>query len=132
MLCAFGSQSALGGAVFIAPMLGALAQKVPTAIGILGSPDAPVYPLRASANNRYLVDQNNTPFLMVRDSPQHLITNLSRQEAAAFMGNRRGYGIQYALDHRGQQASRYGSLTRGPDEQDSRGLRSTLNSPRRE
>jgi hypothetical protein len=93
MLCAFGSQSALGGAVFIAPMLGALAQKVPTAIGILGSPDAPVYPLRASANNRYLVDQNNTPFLMVRDSPQHLITNLSRQEAAAFMGNRRGYGI---------------------------------------
>jgi len=83
----------LGGAVFIAPLPRALAQKAPTAIGILGSPDAPVYPLRASANNRYLVDQNNTPFLMVGDSPQHLITNLSQQEAAAFMANRRGYGI---------------------------------------
>ena len=76
-------------AVFIAPVPCALAQKAPT----LGSPDRPVYPLKASGNNRYLVDQNNTPFLMVGDSPQHLITNLSRQEAAAFMGNRRGYGI---------------------------------------
>ena len=83
----------LGVAVFITPMPRALAQKIPTAIGILGSPHAPVYPLRASANNRYLVDQNNTPFLMVGDSPQHLITNLSQQEAAAFMANRRGYGI---------------------------------------
>src|SRR6266481_5365594 len=89
----------LGGAVFIAPMPGALAQKAPTAIGILGSPDGPVYPLRASANNRYLVDQNNTPFLMVGDSPQHLITNLSQQEAAAFMANRRGYGINTLWIH---------------------------------
>jgi len=30
---------------------------------------------------------------MVGDSPQHLITNLSPKEAAAFMANRRGYGI---------------------------------------
>jgi hypothetical protein len=30
---------------------------------------------------------------MVGDSPQHLITNLSQQEAAAFMANRRGHGI---------------------------------------
>jgi Protein of unknown function (DUF4038) len=67
----------------------ALAQKVPT----IGSADRPVYPLKASANNRYLVDQNNTPFLMVGDSPQHLITNLSPKEAAAFMANRRRYGI---------------------------------------
>ena len=79
----------LGVAVFIAPVPCALAQKVPT----IGSPDRPVYPLKASANNRYLVDQNNTPFLMVGDSPQHLITNLSPNEAAAFMANRRRYGI---------------------------------------
>jgi hypothetical protein len=83
----------LGAAVFIAPVPRAPAQQVPTDIGILGSPDGPVYPLKASANNRYLVDQNNTPFLMVGDSPQHLITNLSQKEAAAFMANRRGYGI---------------------------------------
>src|SRR5882757_138964 len=83
----------LGAAVFIAPVPRAPAQQVPTDIGILGSPDGPVYPLKASANNRYLVDQNNIPFLMVGDSPQHLITNLSQKEAAAFMANRRSYGI---------------------------------------
>jgi hypothetical protein len=71
----------------------ALAQNVRTDIGILGSPDGPVYPLKASANNRYLVDQNNTPFLMVGDSPQQLTTNLSQKEATAFMANRRSYGI---------------------------------------
>jgi hypothetical protein len=93
MLCAFVARVLLGGAIFIAPMPRVLAQNIPPAIGILGSANGPVYPLRASANNRYLVDQKNTPFLMVGDSPQHLITNLSRQEAAAFMANRRGYGI---------------------------------------
>src|SRR5689334_14698938 len=87
------ARALLGVAVFMAPVPRALAQKVPTDIGILGSPDGPAYPLKASANNRYLVDQNDTPFLMVGDSPQHLITNLSQKEAAAFMANRRGYGI---------------------------------------
>jgi Protein of unknown function (DUF4038)/Putative collagen-binding domain of a collagenase len=54
---------------------------------------APAFPLKASANNRYLVDQNNVPFLMVGDAPQTLITNLSETEAAAYMDNRRRYGI---------------------------------------
>jgi len=54
----------LGVAVFMAPMPRALAQEVPTDTGILGSPHGPIYPLKASGNNRYLVDQNNTPFLM--------------------------------------------------------------------
>src|SRR5262245_38450614 len=57
------------------------------------SREVAAFPLKASANNRYLVDQENKPFLMVGDSPQHLIANLSPQEAAAFMANRRGYGI---------------------------------------
>jgi hypothetical protein len=83
----------LGIAVFIAPIPRALAQKAPTNLGIVGSANGPVYPLKASGNNRYLVDQNNAPFLMVGDSPQNLMTNLSQQEAAAFMANRRGYGI---------------------------------------
>src|SRR5215470_2296968 len=83
----------LGIGVFMAPMPHALAQKVPTDTGILGSPDGPAYPLKASGNNRFLVDQNNTPFLMVGDSPQHLISNLSQKEAAEFMANRRDYGI---------------------------------------
>src|SRR5262245_21937853 len=49
----------------------------------------PIYPLRASRNNRYLVDQNDRPFLMVGDSPQSLITNLSPAEAAIYMANRK-------------------------------------------
>jgi hypothetical protein len=58
-----------------------------------GAPSAPVYPLRASANNRYLIDQNNMPFLMVGDAPQTLIAKLSLAEAAAYMANRSHYGI---------------------------------------
>ena len=37
------------------------------------SSNVPVYPLKASANNRYLVDQNNVPFMIVGDSPHSLI-----------------------------------------------------------
>ncbi|WP_172628026.1 DUF4038 domain-containing protein [Bradyrhizobium ivorense] len=80
-------------AVSITAVPRAPAQQGPADIGIVGSPERPVYPLKASANNRYLVDQNNTPFLMVGDSPQYLSTNLSQEEAAAFMANRRSYGI---------------------------------------
>jgi len=54
---------------------------------------SPVYPLKPSQNNRYLVDQNDTPFLMTGDSPQALIGNLSKAQAAQFMSNRRQYGV---------------------------------------
>jgi hypothetical protein len=71
-----------------------LAEQAPTHIAIPASADGPVaYPLKVSGNNRYLTDQNNTPFLMVGDSPQNLITNLSQTEAATFMANRRSHGI---------------------------------------
>jgi Protein of unknown function (DUF4038)/Putative collagen-binding domain of a collagenase len=53
----------------------------------------PVYPLKASSNNRYLVDQNNAPFLMVGDAPQTLIANLSEMDADRYMANRARYGI---------------------------------------
>src|SRR5262245_49056012 len=43
---------------------------------VVGSTENPAYPLKASANNRYLVDQNDVPFLMVGDSPQALIGKL--------------------------------------------------------
>lgn len=72
---------------------GAIAQNSGEDLETAGSADRPVYPLKASSNNRYLVDQRNRPFLLVGDSPQHLITNLSPEEAAAFMTNRQSYGI---------------------------------------
>ena len=38
--------------------------------GISAAADSPVFPLRPDITNRYLIDQNNVPFLMVGDSPQ--------------------------------------------------------------
>jgi hypothetical protein len=51
------------------------------------------FPLRPSANNRFLVDADGKPFLMVGDSPQNLIVNLSVPDAAEFLANRRSYGV---------------------------------------
>src|SRR6266481_523454 len=54
---------------------------------------APAYPLKKSANNRYLVDQKNVPFLMVGDSPQALFVNLTEAEASSFFADRAALGF---------------------------------------
>ncbi len=54
---------------------------------------APIYPLKQSINGRYLVDQNNVPFLIVGDSPQALIVNLSEAEAKMFFADRAAHGF---------------------------------------
>jgi len=54
---------------------------------------APAYPLKRSANGRYLVDQNNAPYLMIGDSPQALIVNLSEAEAEMFFADRNAHGF---------------------------------------
>jgi Protein of unknown function (DUF4038)/IPT/TIG domain/Putative collagen-binding domain of a collagenase/Abnormal spindle-like microcephaly-assoc'd, ASPM-SPD-2-Hydin/Fibronectin type III domain len=51
------------------------------------------YPLKVSANGRYLVDQNNAPFLLVGDAPQALIGNLSESQAATYFANRQKDGF---------------------------------------
>lgn len=51
------------------------------------------YPLRVSADRRYLVDRNGTPFLMVGDSPQALIANLSESEADSYFADREAHGF---------------------------------------
>lgn len=52
-----------------------------------------VFPLRVSASKRYLVDSSGVPFLMMGDSPQALIGNVSLADAEFFMANRQKYGI---------------------------------------
>ena len=52
-----------------------------------------VYPLRLSNNRRYLVDRRRKPFMILGDSPQALIGNLSVNDAAAYMANRRAHGF---------------------------------------
>jgi hypothetical protein len=54
---------------------------------------APVYPLEKSANGRYLVDQNNTPFLITGDAPQALIVNLDAADQQIFLNDRATNGF---------------------------------------
>src|SRR5690348_12037941 len=67
--------------------------RAPEVTGTSLAAHGPAYPLKASTNNRFLVDQNDVPFLMVGDSPQNLVANLSPAQAATYMANRRQYGI---------------------------------------
>jgi hypothetical protein len=49
---------------------------------------SPVYPLKLSASGRYLVDQNNVPFLLVGDSPQALVVTLTESNANLYLADR--------------------------------------------
>jgi hypothetical protein len=57
---------------------------------------SPAYPVKVSANGRYLVDQNNTPFLIVGDSPQGLISRLSETQADSYFADRQAHGFNAA------------------------------------
>src|SRR5580765_813990 len=57
---------------------------------------SPAYPLKKSANGRYLVDQSNAPVMIAGDSPQALMVNLTTNEAAAFFADRAGFGFNTA------------------------------------
>lgn len=56
----------------------------------------PAYPVKVSANGRYLVDQNNTPFLIAGDSPQGLIYRLTEAQAEDYFADRRAHGFNTA------------------------------------
>ncbi len=59
---------------------------------------AVTYPVKISSSNpRILVDQNNIPFLMVGDSPQSLIVNLSATNAAFYVADRATNGFNTLL-----------------------------------
>jgi hypothetical protein len=55
--------------------------------------NSPAYPLKVSANRRYLVDQNNIPFLIVGDSPQALPVMVSTSDAARYFDDREAHGF---------------------------------------
>jgi chitodextrinase len=57
------------------------------------TPPNTAYPLKVSANGRYLVDQHDTPVLLTGDSPQALIVNLSEAEAESFFADRQAGGF---------------------------------------
>jgi hypothetical protein len=51
------------------------------------------YPLKLSSNRRYLVDQNNRPFLIVGDTPQGLMGRLTEKEAESYFADREAHGF---------------------------------------
>src|ERR1700679_346016 len=53
----------------------------------------PVFPLKPSADNRTLVDQDGKPFLMIGDAPQAMVGNLSVKQAKFFIADRAQYGV---------------------------------------
>lgn len=57
------------------------------------SGNPPAYPLKVSANGRYLVDQNNVPFLIAGDTPQGLISRLSEEQAEKYFADRQAHGF---------------------------------------
>ena len=59
----------------------------------LPSARSPIYPLKVSANGRYLADQNNTPFLIAGDVPQPLVVMVSTADAATYFNDRQAHGF---------------------------------------
>jgi hypothetical protein len=61
------------------------------------APQRFVYPLKVAKSRRYLVDQRGAPFMIVGDSPQSMIGNLSLSEAASYIANRKAAGFNSLL-----------------------------------
>jgi hypothetical protein len=59
--------------------------------GALGA--TPAYPVKVGPTGRYLVDQNGVPFLIVGDSPQSMVGNLSVDDAQVFFADRQARGF---------------------------------------
>src|SRR6516162_4276146 len=53
----------------------------------------PAYPLKKSANGRYLIDSKGVPFLVAGDAPQALAVKLSESNADLYFSNRVAHGF---------------------------------------
>jgi len=60
----------------------------------------PAYPVKLGPTGRYLVDQTGVPFLILGESPQAMIGNLSEADAELFLSNRKSHGFntEYRMD----------------------------------
>ena len=52
------------------------------------SPTSSVYPLRPSANGRYVVDASNAPFLIIGDAPHSILAKLNNSDAVTYLTDR--------------------------------------------
>jgi hypothetical protein len=53
----------------------------------------PAYPLRPSANGRYIVDNNGNPFLIIGDAPHSILNKLNDADAATYIQSRASHGF---------------------------------------
>ena len=66
--------------------------------GVPGVADAAtVFPLKASADGRYLVDQNSKPFRIQGDSPWDILVSASSSDVDAYLANRTAKGFNTLL-----------------------------------
>jgi hypothetical protein len=70
-----------------------LSQTTTDSITPFGGAVSHAYPLKVSADGRFLVDQNNIPFLIVGDVPQTMVTRISLADARRFMEDRAVHGF---------------------------------------
>lgn len=77
-------------------LLATLAATLLTAKLPAATPPGPAFPLKVSANKRYLVDRNNVPFLIVGDTPQGLMGRLTEQDAEIYFADREALGFNSA------------------------------------
>ncbi len=73
----------------LTPIVGMAQESAPPAAANV----SPAYPLKVSANHRYLVDRNDKPFLIVGDTPQDLISRLTEEEADRYFADREAHGF---------------------------------------
>jgi hypothetical protein len=57
----------------------------------------PVYPLKVSANKRYLVDQNSNPVFLSGDAAWSLIVQLTNEDVITYLANRHDHGFNTIL-----------------------------------
>jgi len=73
------------------------AGSAPPATGTVPVPPAQVaFPVKVSADHRYLLDQDDKPWLMDGDSPQCLTANLSTADMEYFFADRASHGFDAA------------------------------------
>src|SRR5262245_38550578 len=53
----------------------------------------PAYPLKASANGRFVVDSNNVPFLIIGDAPHSILAKLNNADAGTYLTDRGSNGF---------------------------------------
>src|SRR6266480_1876352 len=65
----------------------------PDSVSVSATTPDTLFPLHTEAGKRYLVDAGGKPFLMLGESPQAMIGNLTEAEAELFLVNRKSHGF---------------------------------------